>query len=59
MELSDGILVIDATWADSTAAALADTIAARSPGKKIRYTIEVTIQETENNIFQVEKAMTI
>jgi cyclase len=39
VELSDGILVIDATFADSTAAALADTIAARSPGKKIRYLV--------------------
>jgi len=39
VELSDGILVIDATVADSTAAALADTIAARSPGKKVRYLV--------------------
>jgi 6-pyruvoyltetrahydropterin/6-carboxytetrahydropterin synthase len=29
------------------------------PGKNVRYTIEVTIQETENNIFQVEKVITI
>src|SRR6202008_287903 len=39
VELADGILVIDATPADSAAAALADTIAARSPGKKIRYLV--------------------
>jgi len=29
------------------------------PGKAVRYTIEVTIQETENNTFVVEKAVTI
>ena len=29
------------------------------PGKGIRYTVEVTIQETENNTFIVEKAVTI
>lgn len=29
------------------------------PGKGVRYTIEVTIQETENNTFIVEKAVTI
>lgn len=29
------------------------------PGKNVRYTIEVMIQETENNIFQVEKVITI
>lgn len=29
------------------------------PGKAIRYTIEVTIQETENNTFVVEKDVTI
>jgi 6-pyruvoyltetrahydropterin/6-carboxytetrahydropterin synthase len=29
------------------------------PGKNIRYTIEVTIQETENNIFVVEKSVTV
>jgi len=39
VELPDGILVIDATAADSSAAALADTIAVRSPGKKIRYLV--------------------
>lgn len=29
------------------------------PGRNITYTIEVTIQETENNIFIVEKPVTI
>ncbi len=29
------------------------------PGQGVRYTVEVTIQETENNIFVVEKAVTI
>jgi 6-pyruvoyltetrahydropterin/6-carboxytetrahydropterin synthase len=29
------------------------------PDRNVRYTIEVTIQETENNIFVVEKAATI
>lgn len=29
------------------------------PGKGVRYTIEVTIQETENNIFVIERAVTI
>jgi len=29
------------------------------PGKGVRYTIEVTIQETENNIFVIEKSVTI
>jgi hypothetical protein len=29
------------------------------PGKNIRYTIEVTIQETENNIFIIEKNCTV
>jgi 6-pyruvoyltetrahydropterin/6-carboxytetrahydropterin synthase len=36
-----------------------DVIKKQYPGKNIRYTIEVTIQETENNIFQVEKEVTI
>jgi len=36
-----------------------DLIRKQYPGKGIRYTIEVTIQETENNIFLVEKAVTI
>ena len=31
----------------------------RYPGKGVRYTVEVTIQETENNTFIVEKAVTI
>jgi 6-pyruvoyltetrahydropterin/6-carboxytetrahydropterin synthase len=29
------------------------------PGKNVRYTIEVTIQETENNIFVIERAVTV
>jgi len=29
------------------------------PGQGVRYTVEVTIQETENNIFVVEKDVTI
>jgi 6-pyruvoyltetrahydropterin/6-carboxytetrahydropterin synthase len=29
------------------------------PGKGVRYTVEVTIHETENNTFVVEKAVTI
>jgi 6-pyruvoyltetrahydropterin/6-carboxytetrahydropterin synthase len=29
------------------------------PGKNVRYTIEVTIQETENNIFIIEKQVTV
>ena len=29
------------------------------PGRGIRYTIEVTIQETENNIFIIEKIVTV
>jgi hypothetical protein len=29
------------------------------PGRGVRYTIEVTIQETENNIFVVEKTVTV
>ena len=29
------------------------------PGRGIRYTIEVTIQETENNIFVIEKTVTV
>ena len=29
------------------------------PGKGVRYTVEVTIQETENNIFSVEKTVTV
>jgi 6-pyruvoyltetrahydropterin/6-carboxytetrahydropterin synthase len=34
-------------------------IGAQYPGKAIRYTIEVTIHETENNSFVVEKDVTI
>jgi len=29
------------------------------PGRRLRYTVEVTIQETENNTFIVEKEVTI
>ena len=29
------------------------------PGKGVRYTVEVTIQETENNVFIIEKLVTI
>jgi 6-pyruvoyltetrahydropterin/6-carboxytetrahydropterin synthase len=29
------------------------------PGKGVRYTVEVTIQETENNVFIIEKDVTI
>ena len=29
------------------------------PGKRLRYTVEVTIQETENNTFIVEKDVTV
>jgi 6-pyruvoyltetrahydropterin/6-carboxytetrahydropterin synthase len=29
------------------------------PGRAVRYTIEVTIQETENNIFVIERAVTV
>lgn len=36
-----------------------DLIRKQYPGRGVRYTIEVTIQETENNIFMVEKAVTI
>ena len=36
-----------------------DVIRKQYPGKNIRYTIEVTIQETENNVFVVEKAVNI
>ena len=36
-----------------------DVIRKQYPGKNVRYTIEVTIQETENNIFQVERTITI
>ncbi|MFM8532584.1 MAG: 6-pyruvoyl trahydropterin synthase family protein [Acidimicrobiia bacterium] len=36
-----------------------DVIKAQYPGRGVNYTIEVTIQETENNIFIVEKMITI
>ena len=38
---------------------VADLITKQYPGRGIRYTIEVTIQETENNIFVVEKTVTV
>ena len=36
-----------------------DVITAKYPGRSIRYTVEVTIHETENNAFVVQKAVTI
>jgi 6-pyruvoyltetrahydropterin/6-carboxytetrahydropterin synthase len=36
-----------------------ELLAKQYPGRGIRYTVEVTIQETENNTFIVEKAATI
>jgi len=36
-----------------------DLIKKQYPGKSIRYAIEVTIQETENNFFVVEKTVTV
>jgi 6-pyruvoyltetrahydropterin/6-carboxytetrahydropterin synthase len=36
-----------------------ELIKGKYPGRQIRYTIEVLIQETENNIFIIEKAVTI
>ena len=36
-----------------------EVIRKQYPGRGVRYTVEVTIQETENNIFQVEKTVTI
>jgi 6-pyruvoyltetrahydropterin/6-carboxytetrahydropterin synthase len=36
-----------------------DVIRAQYPERGVRYTVEVTIQETENNIFVIEKAVTI
>ena len=38
---------------------VAGVIKAQYPGRGVTYTIEVTIQETENNIFIVEKMVTI
>ena len=34
-------------------------ISKQYPGRNVRYTIEVTIQETENNIFIIEKQVTV
>jgi 6-pyruvoyltetrahydropterin/6-carboxytetrahydropterin synthase len=36
-----------------------EVIRKQYPGKNVRYTVEVTIQETENNIFVIEKPITI
>ena len=36
-----------------------DLIKKQYPGRGVRYTIEVTIQETENNIFVVEKTVSV
>jgi len=36
-----------------------DLIRKQYPGQGVRYTVEVTIQETENNIFMVEKVVAI
>jgi len=36
-----------------------EVIRKQYPGKNVRYTVEVTIQETENNIFVIEKQVTI
>ena len=36
-----------------------EVIRKQYPGRGVRYTVEVTIQETENNIFIIEKAVTI
>ena len=36
-----------------------DVIRKQYPGRNVRYTIEVTIQETENNIFIIEKQVTV
>jgi 6-pyruvoyltetrahydropterin/6-carboxytetrahydropterin synthase len=36
-----------------------DLIRKQYPGRGVGYTIEVTIQETENNIFVVEKTVTV
>ncbi|OFW36211.1 MAG: hypothetical protein A3J29_03175 [Acidobacteria bacterium RIFCSPLOWO2_12_FULL_67_14b] len=38
---------------------VADLIKAKYPGRAICYTIAVRIQETENNIFVVEKSVTV
>ena len=36
-----------------------EVIRKQYPGRNVRYTIEVTIQETENNIFIIEKQVTV
>ncbi len=36
-----------------------DVIRKQYPGRNVRYSVEVTIQETENNIFIIEKQVTI
>ena len=36
-----------------------DLIRTQHPGKGVRYTVEVTIQETENNTFMIEKVVAI
>jgi 6-pyruvoyltetrahydropterin/6-carboxytetrahydropterin synthase len=36
-----------------------DLIRQQYPGRGVHYTVEVTIQETENNIFMVEKVVAI
>jgi hypothetical protein len=38
---------------------VAGVIRKQYPGRGVRYTIEVTIQETENNIFIIEKTLTV
>ena len=36
-----------------------DVVRKQYPGRGVRYTIEVTIQETENNIFIIERTVTV
>jgi 6-pyruvoyltetrahydropterin/6-carboxytetrahydropterin synthase len=36
-----------------------EVIRRQYPGRGVRYTVEVTIQETENNIFIIEKPVTV
>jgi hypothetical protein len=36
-----------------------DLIRRQYPGRGVRYNIEVTIQETENNVFIIEKPVTV
>jgi glyoxylase-like metal-dependent hydrolase (beta-lactamase superfamily II) len=45
VELSDGLLVIDAAMADSAGTALADTIRARSPNRPFRYLVVTNAHE--------------